>query len=83
MMEYKEASHSISLSVTESFCRQLLQRHDLDAIEPTTSLQKGELTQEAASEHNLALEADQQELYKQTVGDLGFLASACRTRSKL
>ena len=27
---------------------------------------------------NIALEADAQELYKQTVGDLGFLASACR-----
>ena len=78
MMEYKEASHSISLRVTESFCEQLLQRHDLEKIEPTTSLQQGELTQDTASEHNIALEADQQELYKQTVGDLGFLASACR-----
>ena len=77
MMEYKEASHSISLRVTESFCEQLLQRHDLEKIEPTTSLQQEELTQDAASEH-IALEADQEELYKQTVGDLGFLASACR-----
>ena len=77
-VEYKEASHTISLSATESFCRQLLQRHDLEEIEPITSLQQGELTQEAASEHNLALEAEQQELYKQTVGDLGFLATACR-----
>ena len=63
--------------MTESFCEQLLQRHDLEEIEPTTSLQQEELTQDAASEH-IALEADQEELYKQTVGDLGFLASACR-----
>ena len=31
-----------------------------------------------ASEHNIALNADQQELYKQTVGDLVWLATACR-----
>ena len=77
MMEYQEASNSISLRVTESYLEQLLQRHDLEQIEPTTSLQQEELTQDAASEH-IALEADARELYKQTVGDLGFLASACR-----
>ena len=77
MMEYQEASNSISLRVTESFLEQLLQRHDLEKIEPTTSLQQEELSQDAASEH-IALEADAKELYKQTVGDLGFLALACR-----
>ena len=54
-----------------------MQRHDLEQIEPTTSLQQEELSQDAASEH-IALEADAKELYKQTVGDLGFLALACR-----
>ena len=77
MMEYKEASYSISLRVTESFCEQLLQRHDLTQVEPTQSLQQEELREQEASEH-VALNADQKELYKQTVGDLGFLASACR-----
>ena len=77
MMEYQEASNNISLRVTESFLEQLLQRHDLDKIEPTTSLEQEELSQDAASEH-IALEAEAKELYKQTVGDLGFLASACR-----
>ena len=76
-MEYQEASNSISLRVTDSFLEQLFQRHDLEQIEPTTSLQQEELSQDAASEH-IALEADAQELYRQTVGDLGFLASACR-----
>ena len=77
MMEYQEASNNISLRVTESFLEQLLQRHDLDKIESTTSLEQEELSQDAASEH-IALEAEAKELYKQTVGDLGFLASACR-----
>ena len=57
MMEYQEASNSISLRVTESYLEQLLQRHDLEQIEPTTSLQQEELSQDAASEH-IALEAD-------------------------
>ena len=77
-LEYKEASHSISLSVPTSFVEELLQRHDITEIAPTTSLQPEELNDQAASEHNLALEADQQELYKQTVGDLVWLATACR-----
>ena len=55
-----------------------MQRYDHEQIEPTTSLHQEELSQDTASETNIALEADAQELYKQTVGDLGFLASACR-----
>ena len=53
----------------------LLQRHDLEEIEPTTSLQEQELNQQEASEHNIALE--RQELCKQTVGDLVW-ATTCR-----
>ena len=78
IMEYREASDIISLRVPTSFCMELLQRHDLKEIEPTASLQEEELYDQAASEHNIALEADQQELYKQTVGDLVWLARACR-----
>ena len=77
MMEHQEASNSISLRVTESCLEQLLQRHDLEQIEPTTSLQQEELSR-TASEHNIALDAHAKELYKQSVGDLGFLALACR-----
>ena len=42
-LEYKESSHSISLSVSTSFVEELLQRHDLTEVEPTTSLQEEEL----------------------------------------
>ena len=77
-LEYQESSNKISLSVPTSFCKQLLQRHDLEEVEPTTSLQKEELNHQEASEHNIALEADRQELYKQTVGDLVWIAITCR-----
>ena len=76
-LEYTESSHSISLRVPTSFYMELLQRHDLEEVEPTTSLQEEELNHQEASEHNIALEADRQELYKQTVGDLVW-ATTCR-----
>ena len=50
----------------------------LQRLSPHTSLEQEKLNDQEASEHNLALEADQQELYKQTVGDLVWLATACR-----
>ena len=78
ILEYMEASHSISLRVPTSFCRQLLQRHDLEEIEPATSLEEEELSHQEVSEHNIALEADRQELYKQIVGDLVWIATTCR-----
>ena len=55
-----------------------MQRHDLEEVEPTTSLQQEELNDQEASEHNIALEADQQELYKKTVGDLVWIATTCK-----
>ena len=76
-LEYKAASHSVSLSVPTSFVEELFQRHDLPDEDSTTSLDKEELNDQEASEH-IALEADQQELYRQTVGDLVWLAAACR-----
>ena len=57
---------------------ELLQRHDLTEVEPPTSLQEEELRDQEASEHSIALDADQQELYKQTVGDLVWIATTCR-----
>ena len=38
-LEYNESSNSISLSVPTSFYMELLQRHNLEEVEPTTSLQ--------------------------------------------
>ena len=76
-LEYKESSNNISLRVPTSFYMELLQRHDLEEVEPTTSLQEEELSHQEASEHNIALDADRQELYKQTVGDLVW-AATCR-----
>ena len=41
------------------------------------SLQEDELSHQQASEHNIALDAGRQELYRQTVGDLVW-ATTCR-----
>ena len=76
-LEYKAASHSVSLSVSASFVEELCHRHDLSEDDSTTSLDKEKLHDQEASEH-IALGADQQELYRQTVGDLVWLASAFR-----
>ena len=56
ILEYREASHSISLSVPTCFVDELLTRHDLTEVEPTQSLQKEELRDQEASEQHLALE---------------------------
>ena len=77
IMEYHEASNNISLSVSPCFVEELCHRHDLSEDDSTTSLDKEKLHDQAASEH-IALEVDQQELYRQTVGDLVWLASAFR-----
>ena len=76
-LEYNESSNSISLALPTSFYMELLQRHDLEDVEPTSSLEEQELSHQEASEHNIALDAGRQELYKKTVGDL-VLAAACR-----
>ena len=56
---------------------ELLQRHDLEDVEPTSSLEEKELSQDASKQDNTALDADRQELYKRTVGDLVW-ATSCR-----
>ena len=76
-IEYKESSHSISLSLGTSFCRELLRRHELEDAEPIGSLEEEEPCQDA-SEQNFALDAGRQELYKHTVGELVWAATACR-----
>ena len=75
-VEWNEASHSISLSVPSVFYKELLQRHQLEDAEPTTSLEPQELCQDASGQ-NIALDAHRTKLYQRTVGDLA-LAAACR-----
>ena len=76
-LEYNESSHSISLSLPTSFYMELLQRHNLEDVEPTSSLEEQKLSHQDASEQNIALDAGRQELYKKTVGEL-VLAASCR-----
>ena len=56
---------------------ELLQRHDLEDVEPTSSLEEQKLSHQDASEQNIALDAGRQELYRKTVGDLVW-ATTCR-----
>ena len=77
-LEYNASSNSISLSLPTSFYMELLQRHELEDAEATTTLEEEELSQDASKQDNTALDADRQELYKRTVGDLVWAATACR-----
>ena len=64
-LEYKASSNSISLSLPATFYMELLQRHELEDAESTTSLEEEELShQDASKQDNTALDADRQELYK-------------------
>ena len=76
-LEYQPSSQSISLSLPTSFCMELLERHDLQDAEPRGSLEEEKPCQDA-SEQNFALDACRQELYKHTVGELVWAATACR-----
>ena len=76
-LEYQESSHSISLSLGTCFVRELLQRHELDDVACTTSLEEEKPCQDALAQ-NFALDAGRQELYKHTVGELVWAATACR-----
>ena len=76
-LEYNESSHSISLSLPASFYMELLQRHNLEDVEPIGSLAEEKLNHQDASKQNSALDAGRQELYRKTVGEL-VLAAACR-----
>ena len=76
-LEYKASSHSISLSLGTCFVRELLCRHELEDAEPLGSLDEEKPCQDA-SEQTFALDAGRQELYKHTVGELVWAATACR-----
>ena len=76
-LEFKEQSNTISLRAESSFYMELLKRHNLEEVEPTTSLQQEELEQPASGQ-DCTLEAENQELFSKTVGDLEWLARACR-----
>ena len=77
-LEYNESSNSISLTLPTTFYMGLLQRHELEDAESTTTLEEEELSQGASKQDNTALDAARQELYKRTVGDLVWAATACR-----
>ena len=77
-LEYNASSNSISLSLPATFYMELLQRHELEDAESTTTLEEEKLSQDASKQDNTALDADRQELYKRTVGDLVWAATACR-----
>ena len=53
ILEYKEASHSISLSVSTCFVEELCHKHDLSEEDSTTSLDKEKLHDQEASERFL------------------------------
>ena len=76
-LEYQSTSHSVSLGASDCFVENLLQRHDLAQEDCTTSLDTEELNDQSASQ-DVPLEADQQELFRQTVGELTWLATSCR-----
>ena len=76
-LEFKEQSNTISLRVQSALYMELLQRHNLEEVEPITSLEQDELEQ-TASGQDCALEAENQELFSKTVGELEWLARACR-----
>ena len=69
ILQWNPSSNSISMTLSETFCMQLLQRHNLEDEEE-------KLCQDASGQ-NSALDASRQKLYKQSVGDL-VLAAACR-----
>ena len=75
-LEFKEQSNTISLRVQSAFYMELLQRHNLEEVEPITSLEQDELEQTASG--HCTLEAENQELFSKTVGELEWLARACR-----
>ena len=55
-LEWNASSNSISLSLPTSFYMELLQRHNLEDEQPTTSLEQEELSQDASGQHS-ALDA--------------------------
>ena len=77
ILKYKAWSNRITIALPQTFYHELLQRHELQDAECTPTLEEAKLRQNA-SEQNQALDADSQELYKKSVGDLVWAASTVR-----
>ena len=77
ILEYKAWSNKINIALPQTFYHDLLQRHELQDEDGTTTLEEEKLRQNA-SEQNQALDAESQELYKKSVGDLAWAASTVR-----
>ena len=76
ILEYNKLEHSISLHTPLAFYMQLLERHNLEH-ETATNLPQEELAPKASRQNKQVLDAKQQELYKNTVGQL-LWSRACR-----
>ena len=77
ILEYKAWSNKINIALPQTFYHDLLQRHELQNEECTTTLEEEQLRQNA-SEHYKALDAHGQELYRKSVGELTWAASTVR-----
>ena len=77
ILEYKAWSNKINIALPQTFYHDLLQRHELQDEDGTTTLEEAQLRQDA-SEQTQALDAKGHELYKKSVGDLAWAASTVR-----
>ena len=78
-LEYNESSNSISLSLPTSFYMELLQRHNLEDVEPIGSLEAHELNHQEASTQHSALGAGRKELTNKLLANLSWLHLADQT----
>ena len=77
ILEYKAWSNKINIALPQTFYHDLLQRHELQDEDGTTTLEEEQLRQDASEQYK-ALDAKSQELYKKSVGDLAWAASTVR-----
>ena len=77
ILEYTAWSNKIRVALPQTFYHDLLQRHELQDNNGTTTLEEEKLRQNA-SEQNQALDAHSQELYNKSVEDLAWTALTVR-----
>ena len=77
ILEYTAWSNKIRVALPQTFYHDLLQRHELQDNNGTTTLEEEKLRQNA-SEQNQALDAHSQELYNKSVEELVWAASTVR-----
>ena len=77
ILEYTAWSNKIRVALPQTFYHDLLQRHELQDNNCTTTLEEEELRQNA-SKQTQALDAASQELYKKSVEDLAWAALTAR-----